>query len=576
MPPAAQPEVQPEVQDTYRTPAILMGPTIILAVLLSPILAIVFLVHHIVNTIRKRGNQDEPAQNSNTHEYPLFWNVDIPFFREFIYDCLRRSKLDFSKYLNEEEVTPKNPKILSLRDQMIKDRMVSVNRLLTGKGFITAMDMLFDEDEEIQKRGGYFYALVLHTRDILWDKAKKYGYGYENETGELLPLCWFRAFLKTGRTNSDCLTIYEVDSMFPEMEIEEAKVKAEKIKKELERKRDSSRAKDNLFEPMNPQTSRRPEAMVSNEPEQIQGPESTNEEHIPEEEGSNAPAEQVTDSIPHAQLPAFPIVNPHIASIIETEDRLYSSNRSARSSLDLENHRHYHSSLSNLHHRPNMSRHPSTSSFFSTVTNMAHVLTNSLVATPRASIELPDLELQKVEEAPMNKERLDQAKHLAQVAQQPKSAEPCEEEEDICPICLDVLDQMVEEETLPQDDANDADVETTKTETDLSTQPTESTSSPLSPSTLVSDTEFKGHVDNERVPNLVESGRQNNFESLVGREPKIPRKQKLRVLTCSHIFHNECIFDWLTQEKGSCPLCSRILINDIPASVLNSQAGLTY
>lgn len=28
-----------------------------------------------------------------------------------------------------------------------------------------------------------------------------------------------------------------------------------------------------------------------------------------------------------------------------------------------------------------------------------------------------------------------------------------------------------------------------------------------------------------------------------------------KFIDCQHIFHANCIFDWLTQSDGSCPLC---------------------
>lgn len=45
----------------------------------------------------------------------------------------------------------------------------------------------------------------------------------------------------------------------------------------------------------------------------------------------------------------------------------------------------------------------------------------------------------------------------------------------------------------------------------------------------------------------------------------------VRMLSCHHIFHDECVSPWILEKNGMCPLCKRDLVKEIPARVLVDQ-----
>lgn len=45
----------------------------------------------------------------------------------------------------------------------------------------------------------------------------------------------------------------------------------------------------------------------------------------------------------------------------------------------------------------------------------------------------------------------------------------------------------------------------------------------------------------------------------------------VRMLSCHHIFHDECVSPWILEKNGTCPLCKRDLVKEIPARVLVDQ-----
>lgn len=45
----------------------------------------------------------------------------------------------------------------------------------------------------------------------------------------------------------------------------------------------------------------------------------------------------------------------------------------------------------------------------------------------------------------------------------------------------------------------------------------------------------------------------------------------VRMLSCHHIFHDACVSPWILEKNGTCPLCKRDLVKEIPARVLVDQ-----
>ncbi|KAF5102236.1 hypothetical protein D0Z00_000419 [Geotrichum galactomycetum] len=45
----------------------------------------------------------------------------------------------------------------------------------------------------------------------------------------------------------------------------------------------------------------------------------------------------------------------------------------------------------------------------------------------------------------------------------------------------------------------------------------------------------------------------------------------VRMLSCHHIFHDECVSPWILEKNGTCPLCKRDLTKEIPVRVTADQ-----
>lgn len=45
----------------------------------------------------------------------------------------------------------------------------------------------------------------------------------------------------------------------------------------------------------------------------------------------------------------------------------------------------------------------------------------------------------------------------------------------------------------------------------------------------------------------------------------------VRMLSCHHIFHDECVSPWILEKNGTCPLCKRDLTKEVPMRVIADQ-----
>lgn len=51
----------------------------------------------------------------------------------------------------------------------------------------------------------------------------------------------------------------------------------------------------------------------------------------------------------------------------------------------------------------------------------------------------------------------------------------------------------------------------------------------------------------------------------------LERTDLVRMLSCHHIFHDACVSPWILEKNGTCPLCKRDLLKEVPARVTVDQ-----
>ncbi|VVB01609.1 unnamed protein product [Arabis nemorensis] len=83
-----------------------------------------------------------------------------------------------------------------------------------------------------------------------------------------------------------------------------------------------------------------------------------------------------------------------------------------------------------------------------------------------------------------------------------------------------------------------------------------------SPSRAVSDHVLQRLVDEQRVE-LIDLGKEDKECSICmeNLSETSSREKVIRMPNCLHLFHQDCIFEWL-KIQNSCPLCRRVLYED--------------
>lgn len=122
---------------------------------------------------------------------------------------------------------------------------------------------------------------------------------------------------------------------------------------------------------------------------------------------------------------------------------------------------------------------------------------------------------------------------------------PDSEESVFCPICQGIIKENDEEEE--QSASSSANKEHSNTTTD-------------------------SHHNKEEEESDDEKGTDAEPKKLYADPDYDDNDDIVRLLSCNHVFHDECITPWLTTNKALCPLCKRDFRNEIPVDVLKAQS----
>lgn len=169
----------------------------------------------------------------------------------------------------------------------------------------------------------------------------------------------------------------------------------------------------------------------------------------------------------------------------------------------------------------------------------------------------------------------------------PSTPEPANPETNDSTITNNTTSKIDEVETSKEDDKNKS-AASRHNSTHKSSQNVDEDDSVLCPicqgyiCTKSSDNNEKS-ADNTFTSDIRENDEKhsNEHEELVGKENENEKNEAddydenaddiVRLLSCNHVFHDECITPWLTMTKALCPLCKKDFRNEIPVEVLKAQ-----
>lgn len=80
-------------------------------------------------------------------------------------------------------------------------------------------------------------------------------------------------------------------------------------------------------------------------------------------------------------------------------------------------------------------------------------------------------------------------------------------------------------------------------------------------------------VDDENEPELQSAHDMSQYDNHVCIicQNDLMSTDTVRMLSCHHIFHDECVTPWIIDKNGTCPLCKRDLKSEVPATVVADQ-----
>lgn len=192
------------------------------------------------------------------------------------------------------------------------------------------------------------------------------------------------------------------------------------------------------------------------------------------------------------------------------------------------------------------------------ISSIITAIENAIVFVPssRAStIDTADLERQDVEYGPFSRDNRDNEDdtEVVKTLSQNTYFRATAGNDESCPICLDPI---IGEDYYNNTRNSNDDVTLGKNISDTAAKASTALNGLTGSASLAA-------VDDKNNP------KQKDHDSIPQSSPSLTKK--FRVLSCGHIFHSECIYEWLIHQKGTCPVCGRDLLNDIPTAVLQIE-----